>query len=347
MLCALLAPGSAAPDEEQGPGRVVDLYYVTDRSRAHTASGADYGGERGPVDQGRCAVTYSPIPVLDRLAEHLPFYVPEALQEVGAVPLADRSALLAALEQWMGAAADRKLVLFVHGYSQDFGRACRRAAALQQALGPDRRVVLFTWPSDGDPTEYASDATDMEWSVPDLAGLISDLTGRFGAERLQAVAHSMGARAVVLALDRLGCRSGRRARLHDLVLVAPDIDRAIFLQRYEAIRDLAGPVTLYVSENDTVIGVSRQLHGHPRLGEGGDYRTVIEGIETVDVTPIGRYQITGHEYHYYHPRVARDLRELLSEGRSAAARTGLEAREQDGRRWWSMQPLDGGAPAER
>jgi esterase/lipase superfamily enzyme len=345
----VLALGGGAPAAgQEGPGegqaaaaRTVDVLYVTDRRRGSGADdGSGYGGERGPVDYGRCSVTYSPIPVLEDLAQRLPFYVPEALQDVRPAPLADAAGLHDAVDRWLRGGEGRKLVLFVHGYSQDFERACRRAGALQRALGPERRVVLFTWPSDGDPTAYASDTTDMEWSIPDLAALVSAFADRFGGRRLQVVAHSLGARAVMLALERLHCAPGARRYVGDLVLIAPDIDRDIFLQRYGGIRRLTGPVTLYVSENDAAMALSRRLHGHPRLGQGGEYLTVAAGMETVDVTPIGRYQITGHEYHYYHPRVARDLRERLSGGLSAEARTGLEPRTRGGRRWWSMQPLD-------
>jgi esterase/lipase superfamily enzyme len=337
-----VAPATVSEEAERS---IVEVLYVTDRNREQDGSGLTYGGERGALDTGRCAVTYSPIPVLSDLAQRLPFYVPGTFQDVKASPFKEATGLYGSLERWLDRDPSRKLVLFVHGYSFTFERACRRAAALQDGLGTSRRVVLFTWPSEGDPTDYTSDATDMEWSIPDLMGLIADLEHRFGPERLQMVAHSMGTKAMVIALDRLRCTAGVRRFADELVLIAPDIDREIFLEHYSRVRPLTGPVTLYASENDTPLGVSRQLHGHPRLGQAGDYLTVLDGMETIDVTPVGRYQITGHEYHYYHPRVAADLRELLSEGRRAQARSDLEPQERDGRRYWSMKPLSESGPS--
>lgn len=345
--------GQVAPETSAGPTaasedaqhRIVDVLYVTDRDREQVGAGTHYGGGRGPLSFGTCAVANSPIPVLSDLAQRLPFYVPGEFQDVTASPFEQESGWYQALEQWLEKDPSRKLVLFVHGYSFSFERACRRAAALQDGLGPTRSVVLFTWPSEGDPTEYTSDGTDMEWSIPDLVRLIDGLAQRFGPERLQLVAHSMGGKAMVLALDRLRCTAGPHRYADELVLIAPDIDKEIFLEHYSRIRPLTGPVTLYASENDTPLGVSRQLHGYPRLGQAGDYLTVLDGMETIDVTAVGRYQITGHEYHYYHPRVAADLRELLTEDRRAQARSDLEPREREGRRFWSIRPLSESGPA--
>jgi esterase/lipase superfamily enzyme len=328
--------------EVSGQGKTtqaVEFLYVTDRNRLDEDGSIGYGAERGAMVFGRCSVTYSPIPVLNDLADRLPFYVPGDFQDVTATPFEKADGFYDTIRRWLAAGIDRKLVLFVHGYSFDFERACRRGAALQRGLGADRRVIMFTWPSEGDPTEYTSDATDMEWSIPDQIALVEGLVSRFGARRLQIVAHSMGARGMVLALDRLACRTAAGPYAADLVLIAPDIDREIFLQHYGRVRSLVGSLTLYASQNDTPLTVSEQLHGHPRLGQAGDILTVVEGMETIDVTPVGRYQITGHEYHYYHPRVAADLGQLLAGGRSATERTGLESREHEGKRYWAMQPL--------
>jgi hypothetical protein len=46
----------------------------------------------------------------------------------------------------------------------------------------------------------------------------------------------------------------------------------------------------------------------------------VDGIETIDVSPVGRYQILGHEYFCFHPGVAADLVLLSSSGARAAER---------------------------
>ena len=76
--------------------------------------------------------------------------------------------------------------------------------------------------------------------------------------------------------------------------------------------------------------MSRQPSGYPRLGGGGEHLTVVQGMETVDVSPAGRDQILGHEYFYFHPVVEADLVKLLSTRAGAAKRSGLRPNERDG-----------------
>ena len=59
-------------------------------------------------------------------------------------------------------------------------------------------------------------------------------------------------------------------------------------------------------------------------------------METIDVSPIGRNQIFGHEYFHFHPKVAADLAALLSGGAGAADRSALRSRTRDGVRYWEF-----------
>ncbi len=102
--------------------------------------------------------------------------------------------------------------------------------------------------------------------------------------------------------------------IDQLVLMAPDFDSQTFIDLLPGLAPLAGGITLYASDKDTPLKLSHQLSGYPRLGEAGEYLTVIEAMDTIDVSSIGRYQITGHEYFYFHPLVTADLVSLLGTG---------------------------------
>ena len=120
------------------------------------------------------------------------------------------------------------------------------------------------------------------------------------------------------------------------MLLAPDFDSRTFVELLPELSPLAGGITLYASGNDTPLKLSRQLSGYPRLGEAGEYLTVAEGMDTIDVSSIGRYQLTGHEYFYFHPLVTADLVALLSTGARATQRSGLQPKMRNGVRYWEF-----------
>ncbi len=344
VMLALLAPttgfaqgspsGSAA---EVAAVREVDVFYLTNRRRiGDSAEASAYSGDRGHPRYGLCRVAFTPIPILDRVGSEVPFYVPRETTDIRPAETADAGRFLDRLSAAVEATSSRSVVVFVHGYNYGFERTCRMAAEMQRTLVGEAVVVMFSWPANGLPTDYVSDLADMEWSAPLLAEFLARLADRFGSDGVQVLAHSMGSRGTVAALERMAATLHRRPLIGRLVLLAPDYDSQTFVARLSELLPLAGSMTLYASSNDSPLKLSRQLSGYPRLGEAGEFLTVAPGLETIDVSPAGIYQVFGHEYFFYHPRVAADLAELLSTGSVAGARGGLRRREQGGEPYWEI-----------
>ncbi|MEM1317623.1 MAG: alpha/beta hydrolase, partial [Pseudomonadota bacterium] len=71
-----------------------------------------------------------------------------------------------------------------------------------------------------------------------------------------------------------------------VVFAAPDVDAGLFAAMAETARPLARRMTLYASNNDWALEVSRKLHGNaPRAGQGGDAMLVSSAIDSVASPP--------------------------------------------------------------
>jgi esterase/lipase superfamily enzyme len=274
---------------------------------------------------------------MNRVAPEVSFHVPTEKRKVARVRQIGEERFWDGLTAAVERSDSGSLVLFVHGYNYGFEKTCEMAAEMQRELWGKAAVLMFSWPSNGLPTDYVSDQADLEWSVSFLADLMKRLGYRFNPENVQVVAHSLGSRGVFFALQRLRAERVKQPVIGPLVLIAPDFDSQTFVDILPDIAPLTGRVTLYVSENDTPLKASRTLSGYPRLGEAGEFLTGIEGMETIDVSPAGRYQILGHEYFYFHPRVATDLVALLAGGKPAAQRSGLRKRKRGGISYWEIK----------
>lgn len=338
-------PGAVSAADGMPKGRVgtgntgikVSVPYVTNRRVEEEGPGRKaYGGERGSLSLGRCEVAFSPIPIIDRFAHRVPFYVPDETREVRFERQGDAGIFWEQLSAEVARTSSRSVAVFVHGYNYGFERHCIVAAELQRTLQDGALVLMFSWPSNGRPSDYIADQADVEWSVGLLARVLTQLGERLGPERVQVLAHSLGSRGVLFALERLRAEREQRPVIGPLVLMAPDFDAQTFVGRLPALVPLTAGITLYASSNDMPLKVSRQLHASSRLGEAGEFLTVAEGMQTVDVSPLGRYQVLGHEYFLFHPIVAADLAALITDGRGAAQRKGLRSIERNGLVYWEL-----------
>ncbi len=312
----------------------VSVYYITNRNSSGPDEG--YGGARGAVAAGVCTAEFKKIPVVGDIAPKLKFYIPRETNELRVAEAARMGLFRQQLKASIQQNSTESVVLFVHGYNYGFERNCRMAAELQRTIQGNAQVLMFSWPSDGDPMAYVSDQADMEWSVPLLARVIQELGEQLAPDKIRLVAHSLGSRGAIFALEWLSRTLSRRPLVGDLVLLAPDFDAQSFLDRLPGLVPLTDAVTLYASGTDTPLRVSRQLSGYPRLGEAGEFLTVADGMETVDVSPAGRYEMLGHEYFYFHPQVSMDLANLLVTGKAAGKRPGLRPVAREGRSYWAL-----------
>lgn len=339
---ALVAAAGESRSENEGVNAEnsapIDVWYVTLRNKGdRNTAGAVYGGARGELRTGICALDFIPIPGLKGIVDSAPFYIPEERTKIQDVSewTEDRF--------WKGIEAFAKnnlgnIVFYIHGYNVGFEKSCRRAALFQRALNPRHRLVLFSWPADGNVLKYTWDEADLVWSVPRIAQTLQKLVLHVGSDRVDVVAHSLGTRGVVMALSMIACKQQTEPLVNELVLVAPDIDTDNFRDAWPDVRHLARRTTLYVSENDKALRASREAHGYPRLGEAGEHLTVLAGIETIDISPAGTRRFSGHIYHLYHSEVAADLLALLGTGRPAAQRPNLQRTELGGLSYWRLVP---------
>lgn len=335
LLTGIIATSCAvsSASDDKGP-TFTELLFVTDRAdRSGDAETPRFGGQRGPVRHGRCEVRFRNIPLTGGLARALDTHVPTEIRDLHDVTPMTGQAFDDALR---ATPSTRPVVLFVHGYAYGFARACRQGAELQRRLGDRATVVLFTWPSDGNPMDYGSDRGDAEWAALDFAALLERLNADVGPDRLRIAAHSMGSRTVLGAMTHLRLKHGVRTLADRLVLLAPDYDTASFRAEWPLLAPMVRHATMYASDNDRPLGASASLHDEPRLGQAGKDLTVIDDLQTIDVSPLGRYHPSGHEYHRYHPVAVEDFIAVLLDEADATERALPVLREQNGRRYFEL-----------
>jgi len=335
FLCGLLPPYLVAFAAADSP-ELVAVHFVTNRGLENDADGNPFfGSNRGGVSQGTCEVQFKPLEVMSDLAESLPFYLPSESKTMTAVTPVDELDFWSDLTASARADGDQVLV-YIHGYNFSFERVCLRAAELQRLLGAGVRVVAFTWPSAANIVRYSQDETNVFWSLPAIREFLCELVTRYGGENVHLAGHSMGARAAVYSLFGWSCDAGAEPRLGELVLAAPDIDAEVFRSRIDELTPLVDRITVYASDDDTLLGTSRTLHGYPRLGEAGDDLVIVDGVDMIDATVVGLFDFSGHNYYYFHPWVMSDIRDLLVYRRPAICRAHLQPEERAGQTYWRL-----------
>lgn len=317
---AVAKPLAAAVGDRVNETRVTSVPFVTLRNRTGDSEPSTfYGDERDGFRSGRCEVTWTPIRVLDRISENSPIYIPSEDQEITAII---ETPVQSFWDEFAGDNSQSRPLLYVHGYNIGFEKGCYRAARFIDNLGLGRRLVLFSWPSDGAALNYTRDEADLEWSVKHLRETMMRMEHLFGRGGFDVVGHSLGGRGLAQALaDTPALPGSPQPLVERLVLIAADVDAAVFEQMLPRLARSARHITAYVSGSDNALALSREIHGYPRLGEAGAHLVGLSGVELIDVSELPLRRVSGHLYHLYNEPVILDLRELLNDGLAAADRT--------------------------
>ena len=235
-------------------------------------------------------------------------------------------------------APQRDLLVFIHGYNVDFESAVQRTAQIAVDLPFEGVPVCYSWPSQGKLLSYSIDENNAQWTVTHLREFLLELAKESGADSINVVAHSMGNRAMTMAMQQIQHRRGQHdVPLFDrVVLAAPDVDADHFR------RDLVPPllrvanqVTLYASSDDRALIASKKVHGYPRAGESGEDLVVVPGVETVDVSGID-LSLLGHSYYGDNESMLRDLYEVVRARLPAPRRQSLIARQIGELTYWQL-----------
>jgi len=181
-------------------------------------------------------------------------------------------------------APDREVVVFVHGYNNNFASGLFRVAQLAHDYDTPGIVAHFSWPSAGQPFGYVFDRESATFSRDALETFLRDLSAA-GADRILVVGHSVGAFLTMETLRQIRI-SGDDAMLDDLsgvVLISPDIDIEVFQSQARALEPLPQPFVIFTSRQDRALRLAAGIAGREnRLGTLG----TVEDVAEFDITMI-------------------------------------------------------------
>jgi esterase/lipase superfamily enzyme len=250
-------------------------------------------------------------------------------------------------DQWLGelqqAMRDAKAagntphaLFFLHGFNVTFEEAAIRAAQIGVDLRVPGATAFFSWPSRGSVTAYPADEATIEASEQAITDFLVDFTENCGAEKVHVIAHSMGNRGLLCALQRIAANAEMEGKVKfgQVFLAAPDVDRDLFLDLARLYPEHAECTTLYASDGDLPVHLSAELHDAPRAGYYPPY-PVAPGVDTV-VVPDFDIDLLGHFYFAQAEALLHDIYDLMRYGEAPGKRQRIEPAVYEGTAFWKL-----------
>ncbi len=350
-LAAGLDPLGTRGAREEGDANfdLVNVWYATHREQTRRTAPTDiYGGRRGRLSYGVAEVS---VP-RDREQGEIPRpsiwsleFRPDPNRHMilnRVTPITDQAAFFADVRNVVGASGRKEVFVFIHGYNTSFEGAAIRTAQLAVDMNLDGAPILYSWPSQASLLGYGADtrAVADDALLDEVADFLQAVAEKTGAEKIHLVAHSMGNRVLVRALDRLAARNPGAAPLFDeAVFAAADVGVDEFAETWPRIDQTAQRFTLYASQRDRALQISDMVNGMARVG---DARRIVvrDGLQTVDTTAASG-GLLGHDD--FAGSALADFRAVVWLSLAPDRRCVLESAESGGQRYWAF---GGGCPEQ-
>lgn len=327
---------------------IVDVLYATDRERKATGEQSSISGflnrlpEKAQLSYGICHVTVPKKHTLGNVeAPSVWTFWAEAKSSkhftIKGYSERSSSTFIKELHDRVDGSVGKSCFIFIHGYNVSFVDAAKRTAQLSCDLKFLGVPILYSWASAADPRRYSKDEDTVSMTVKRLTAFLAKVLEVSGAEQIHLIAHSMGNRALVNALERLTVSpDSSKKPFKQVVLTAPDVPRKDVEPLIKAASDKAERVTLYASKKDKALGLSQFKHKYERLGKVYGYPYVLEGMDSIDASKV-RTDFWGHTVVASTRTVLGDLAALVADGKPPDRRFGLLRLKSPGGVFWAIQ----------
>ena len=268
-------------------------------------------------ERGRFPESPPPIVLIDGLIQPDPSTLERARQT--------EQMLHAELRKRLALAPKQEVVVFVHGYNNEFEDAAQTLAELWHFLGREHIPILYTWPAGrGGASGYIYDRESGEFTVYHLKNLLRSLGNLQDIEKVHLVAHSRGTAVASSALRELflesraaGENAREKFRISNLILAAPDMDLDVVMQRIvsEQVGRDVDQLVVYTSQQDKAISIAERLFKSvTRLGRlevsdlSEDQLESLQSLHRISFIELqGKSDSTGHGYFHSSPAASSDL----------------------------------------
>jgi len=259
------------------------------------------------------------------LAESYSNFIPPAgnnIEEPGKI-------FAAKINEKLAKSKRKDIYIYVHGYKVVFENPLLVATELWHFLGYDGVFIAYAWPSTPKKLAYFSDLETTSFSAYNLRTLIKYLARETNTENIHIIGYSAGTRLVINALNSLALTGGdketfrRDLRIGHVILVGSDFDRQLFAAYIEeGILNVSMDFTIYLSEMDKALSLSKWMFKRDRLGQMWDKSKMTDYITEwlwktqdlifIDVSDAEKSNTgNGHAYFRQSPWVSSDILSTL------------------------------------
>ena len=217
----------------------------------------------------------------------------------------------------------RRVLVFIHGFNNRFEDAVFRFAQIVHDAGTPVVPVLFTWPSRGSILAYGYDRESNTYSRNALETTLRTLARDPAVGEISILAHSLGNWVTLEALRQMAIWDGHvPPKIRNVLLASPDVDVDLFREAVLDMGKTRPAFTLFVSQDDRALAISRRVWGTVRLGsidpEQEPYRSDLErtGITVLNLSGLRTGDPLNHSRFARSPEVVRIIGRELAEGQT-------------------------------
>ena len=166
---------------------------------------------------------------------------------------------------------EKEAFVYVHGHGVKFANAARRTVQLAVDLDIRNGATMFSWPAGHPLLGYEDSAEQVPAASKSLQKFLRALADESGADKIHIIAHSMGNRVLLPALQGLKSeyRAQRPALFDQIIWASPDNAADEFSENIGDVLNIANDMTVYISENDRALEISKWFKndGTSRVGQ--------------------------------------------------------------------------------